>query len=142
MLNWECIRKLLLSFSTLPRKNPLSIIEKASESQRVLASWPSKPLGLKVPAGNKAERVTLIKIYTAIVGAQMKAQNKMDWNDLAHLGLLYRATGQFKNTEAIWSKALPTAEADTNSNGAAGLLLAAFFKQKRWTDFIQPDETL
>ncbi|SMF05224.1 tetratricopeptide repeat protein [Pseudobacteriovorax antillogorgiicola] len=129
-------KEAVAEFIDLAREDPLTFYRKASDSQRVLANWPPQPPWGKLPAGNKAERVTLIKIYSAIVGAQAKAQQNISWADLGHLGLLYRVTGQFSNAEVLWSKALPSAEPGTDANGAAGLLLAAYFKQKRWTDFI------
>ena len=120
----------------LAKDDPIRFYDQASQSQKILARWPVAPPWGQIPPGDKGERSTLIAIYQAKIKAQKALNRPRNWSDLAHLGLLYAATGQVKQLENLWAPEIAVARPDINVNGASGILLANYFKQKRWSDFI------
>ena len=129
-------KEAVAEYLDLAKDRPIKNYDLAAQSQKILARWPVAPPWGKIPQGDRGERATLIAIYQAKIKAQISLKRPRNWSDLAHLGLLYAATGQLKALEGLWLPELPAARPDTNVNGASGILLANFFKQKRWTDFI------
>ena len=128
----EAVREYL----DLAKDEPLKYYNAAADSQKILAGWPvAAPWG-KLPAGSRSERATLIAIFEAKIRTQKKLNQPRNWSDLAHLGLLYVATGQMSKAETLWAPEIGTAQPNINVNGASGILLGNYFKQKRWTDFI------
>ncbi len=134
--NLKKYKEAVTEYLDLTKEDPLNFYEKASHPQKILASWPESPPWGKIGRGSKAERLHLIKIYEALVSAQKDKDEKVNWVDLAHLGLLYGVTGQITKAEDLWAPEIKNASPSPHVNGASGILLAFYYRQKKWDQFI------
>ena len=124
-------------FLDLTKDNPTKNYPLAIRSQSRLAAWPSKPPWKgNIPAGDRRARTKLLSIYDR--ASKLKGA-KISWENLAHMGLLYRALGNKKSAESLWLKYLQKEGQNTNRHSmeAAGLLFTEFYQSQRWNKVVE-----
>lgn len=105
-------------------------LELAITSQRVLADWPEKAPWEGVKSkGHTGEREKLRDIYQKLIDLN---KDKVEWRYLSHTGLLDLQLGREDAAFEAWDKALRSSYAGGDASHAAGYMLTAYFKTKRW----------
>lgn len=122
-------------FMDLARDDPGRYKPMAIESQKKAARWPSKPPWGEIPAEARQERIALAKMIEEFTHSDVASQ--LDWDSIAHLGLLHRALGQPGRAEELWREYLPRAMAGDASQGALGLMMMDYFQRNQWSELIE-----
>ncbi len=98
----------------------------AMRSQRVLAQWPDAAPWQGVPRGQADARTQLASMYEERLAA---SQN---WDDRAHLGLLYLNLGNGEKSFKMWTDGLQKDPQHPQAQYASGMMLATYKQARQW----------
>lgn len=119
-----------MNLVTKAKKDKLEYLSPAMVSQRILADWPDLPPWTNIPKGKLEEQSRLREMYTKLNEIN---GTTLDWNALAHEGLLYISINQLNNAFTLWEKNLAKDPQNDHAARAAGLMLVVNQKQKNWS---------
>ncbi len=103
--------------------------KRAIRSQTLLADWPKDAPWTGIPKGSSESRIVLASMYK-----HLDHGTAADWPLLAHIGLLNLSSGQEEEAFTLWNERLQKFPAGGNAARAAGWIIEAYIKRKKWTE--------
>lgn len=119
-----------LGLNSKSAKTPV-YLQKAINSQSVLASWSSTAPWDGYKPGSRNDRLSLLETYKKL--NEHKAQ-QTNWQLVAQIGWLEIALGQPQSAFEIWQATLNKSTRGNDAAQAAGYMLTAYQRAKRWDD--------
>lgn len=105
--------------------------DKAIEFQRIIVGWPSNPpWNGRFPTTPQPDRERLLTLYQYRAG-QSKSVN---WQLLAHIGLLQCSLGRNSSAFELWNKTLKTHFQGNVAGSAAGYMMNEYRRTSHWTE--------
>ena len=141
----QAVRKFTLAYSltNLPQRK-IYYLDLAISAQRFLARWPQRPpFGLKLPPAPLPSLKSLADLYSKKIQEQQptssaetaeegSAATTLNWNDVAHLGLLQIALRQEIQAADLFFKTLRSLPQHALVSPAAFTALEIYERKKLW----------